>query len=286
MSPLGIGNRLSGRRRSTYRSVVTRAATVGELISLMEDIQARLDAEGDGRRHWHGVYRRGTVAVCNEIERGGFLDAAWLERWDLVFAEIYLEAMERWDRDEPPSGPWQVAFEATRDPSIPPLRHVLLGLNAHVNFDLPQALIGVISDEEFDNPEVMARRFADHRHVDEVLVVRVGTEDREIAAAERPGDRSLADRLLVPLNRAGSKRFLKEARRKVYDNAHQLSLARRRGPEALAARVSQLEELCRLRVADLRAPGQVLLKLTLRGFGVLLPDDPTSPAGGPRSSSL
>jgi len=251
---------------------VTRAATIGQLVSLMEDIQARLDAEDDARRHWHGVYRRGTVAVRNEIERGGFLDAAWLEAWDLVFADIYLEAMEQWDRGEAPSGPWQVAFEATRDPSIPPLRHVLLGLNAHVNFDLPQALIGVISDEEFDNPQVMARRFADHRHVDDVLVVRVGTEDREIAAAERPGDRRLVDKLLVPLNRAGSKRFLKEARRKVYDNARQLSLARRQGPEAMAARLSQLEELCRLRVADLRAPGQVLLKLTLRGFGVVLPE--------------
>ena len=30
----------------------------------------------------------------NEIEGGGFLDPAWLERWDLVFADIYLEAMK------------------------------------------------------------------------------------------------------------------------------------------------------------------------------------------------
>lgn len=250
---------------------MTRAATVNELIALMEDIQARLDAAGDGRRHWHGVYRRGTVAVRDEIERGGFQDAAWLERWDLVFADIYLEAMERWDRGEAPSGPWQVAFEATRDRAIPPLRHVLLGLNAHVNFDLPQALIGVISDEEWDDPATVARRYADHKHVDDVLVVRVASEDREIAAAERPGDRSLVDRVLVPLNRAGSRRFLKEARAKVYGNARQLSLARRQGPDQLAARLAQLEALCRARVADLRAPGQVLLKLTLRGFGVVLP---------------
>jgi hypothetical protein len=58
----------------------------------------------------------------------------------------------------------------------------------------------------------------------------------------------------------------------VYENARRLSLARRQGPEALAGRLAQLEDLCRARVADLRAPGQVLLKLTLRGFGVVLPD--------------
>lgn len=250
---------------------MTRAASIDELVSVMEDMQARLDASGDQRRHWHGVYRRGTIAVRDEIRRGGFLDAAWLERWDLVFADIYLNAMERWDCGQVPSGPWQVAFEAALDPAIPPLRHVLLGLNAHVNFDLPQALIAVISDEEFDDPEVMRRRFTDHKHVDDVLTVRVASEDRQIADAERAGDRSLADRLLVPLNRAGSKKFLKEARAKVYSNARLLSAARSNGPDALASRLAELEELCRDRVADLRAPGQVLLKLTFRGFGVVLP---------------
>src|SRR5215470_16235035 len=262
---------------------MARAASIEELIDLMQDMQDRLDADGDGRRHWHGVYRRGTIAVRDEIKRGGFADPAWMERWDLAFADIYLEAMRRWDRGQAPSGPWQVAFEATRDPTVPPLRNVLLGLNAHVNFDLPQALIAVISDDEWADPGLVRRRYADHKHIDDVLVVRVGTEDRQIAAAGRPGDRSLADRLLVPVNRAGSRRFLKEARAKVYGNARLLSASRRQGPEALAARIAQLEELCRARVADLRAPGQVLLKLAIRGFGVVLPADAgTAPGQGPR----
>jgi hypothetical protein len=248
-----------------------RCATIGDLIARMEEMQAHLDAGGDARRYWHGVYRRGTVAVRDEIRRGGFLDPDWLERWDLAFADIYLDAMEGWDRREAVSGPWQEAFAAGADQSVPPLRHVLLGLNAHVNFDLPQALLAVISDDEFEDPEVMRRRHADHKHVDDVLVVRVASEDQQIAAAERPGDRRLADRLLTPLNRAGSKKFLKEARAKVYDNARLLSKARRQGDSELAGRLAQLEMLCRARVADLRAPGQVLLKLTVHGFGVVLP---------------
>jgi hypothetical protein len=246
-------------------------ATIEDLIARMEDMQQRLDASGDGRRHWHGVYRRGTIAVRDEIKRGGFLDADWLERWDLAFADIYLAAMDGWDSGDRVTGPWQEAFEATQDLSVPPLRHVLFGLNAHVNFDLPQALLAVISDEEFDDPDLMRCRYADHKHVDDVLVVRVASEDRQLAAAERPGDRRLTDRLLTPLNRAGSRKFLKEARAKVYENARLLSQARRQGDDVLAARIAQLEELCRRRIANLRAPGQVLLKLTVRGFGVVLP---------------
>jgi hypothetical protein len=74
----------------------------------------------------------------------------------------------------------------------------------------------------------------------------------------------------VPANRAASKKFLREARAKVYGNAR-LSAARRQGPEPLADRITQLEYLSRARIADLSAPGQVLLKLALRGFGVVLP---------------
>jgi hypothetical protein len=84
------------------------------------------------------------------------------------------------------------------------------------------------------------------------------------------GKRSLLDRLLTPLNRAGTKRFLVEAREKVWRNAKVMSAARRQGPDALAGRIAELDALCSARVADLVAPGQVILKLARRGFGVLL----------------
>jgi hypothetical protein len=143
-------------------------------------------------------------------------------------------------------------------------------MNAHINYDLPQALLTVITDGEFDDPGLIARRAADHERIDDILASRVAAEDRELAKVEEPGERTLLDRMLQPFNRQGTKRFLKEARRKVWANARQLSLARRAGPQALSARLAELEELSRARVADLRAPGQVILKLARRGFGVEL----------------
>jgi hypothetical protein len=81
----------------------------------------------------------------------------------------------------------------------------------------------------------------------------------------------LLDRLLRPFNRLGTQRFLREARVKVWANAITLNRARRQGPAAYAARLAQLEELSAAKVADLQAPGQVLLKLAATGFGVRLP---------------
>ena len=57
---------------------------------------------------------------------------------------------------------------------------------------------------------------------------------------------------------------------KVWRNTRALSLARRQGPDALRARISELEGLCAVRVQDLVEPGQVLLKLARKGFGVVL----------------
>jgi hypothetical protein len=50
-----------------------------------------------------------------------------------------------------------------------------------------------------------------------------------------------------------------------------LSRARQQGPDAYASVLEQLEELSAAKVAALQAPGQVLLKLAVTGFGVRLP---------------
>ena len=167
-----------------------------------------------------------------------------------------------------PTRPWAIAFGAPAD--LPALRHVLLGMNAHINFDLPQALVAVISDEQFDDPVLLARRKADHRAIDTVLAARVAAEDDELTAISGPG--SLLDRLLRPLNQLSTKRFLREAREKVWANAIVLSRARRQGPGAYAAVLAQLEELSAAKLAALEAPGPVLLRLAATGFGVRLAD--------------
>jgi len=241
---------------------------------VIEDVLARmtallepLAAAGDKRRYFHATYQRTTVAVAEELRRGGFTDAGWVERWDVAFADLYLDALEADLAGGAPSRPWTIAFGAPA--GLPPLRHVLLGMNAHINYDLPQALLAVISDAEFDDAALLARREADHRAIDAVLAARVAAEDEELTALSGPPP--LLDRLLGPVNRLGTQRFLREARQKVWANAIALSRARRQGPDVYAGVLAQLEELSAAKVAALQAPGQVLLKLAATGFGVSLP---------------
>lgn len=250
-----------------------RPVTIEAIVERMEALLAPMVERDDELQHFHATYLRMTRAVREEIARGAFVDPEWVERWDVAFADLYLQPVEAWLRGETVPGPWRVAFEATRE-RLPHLRYVLLGMNAHINFDLPQALLAVIDDDEFDDDALVARRGADHRRIDDLLAQRVAEEDRLLKKVERPGERTVLDRALQPFNRAGTKRFLKEARRKVWRNARLLSEARRRGPEVLRARVAELEVLSKARVIDLRRPGQVLLRLARRGFGVELSSAP------------
>ena len=63
----------------------------------------------------------------------------------------------------------------------------------------------------------------------------------------------------------------------MWANTRLLDAARRQDAAAYAARLAELEKLSAAPVADLVAPGQVVLKLAVRGFGVRLPASPQGP---------
>jgi hypothetical protein len=239
---------------------------ITEMVARMQQRLEALPPELTHRRIFLGTYLRTTQAVGAAIDRAGFEDPDWVEAWDVTFAELYLDAHDGDIAGKPVARPWQLAFEAPAD--LPPLRHVLLGINAHVNYDLPQALLAVISDADFTDPVLMDRRRRDHERIDEVLASRVGAEDDELAAS---GAKVVLDRLLTPLNRLSSRRFLREARQKVWHNTAELQRARLEGSAEYSVRLAELELLSAAKIADLLAPGQVLLRLAVAGFGVTLP---------------
>ena len=244
-------------------------ASHDSIDAVVAAMQARLDAlrpEHEQRREFLGTYQRTTIAVGKAVAYGVFEDGPWVEDWDVAFADLYLRALDADLAGDRVPRPWRLAFEAR--PGLQPLQQVLLGINAHINYDLPQALLAVISDAEFADPGVLDKRRRDHERIDGVLSARVAAEDDELATKSA---RSLLDRLLQPLNQRASKRFLREARQKVWHNTGELQRARLAGPDAYAVRLAELELLSAAKIADLLAPGQVLLRLAVAGFGVVLP---------------
>jgi hypothetical protein len=242
-------------------------AAVAALVARMESLLVPLEEGHDPARFFLGTYLRTTRAVGAALGAGRFEDPAWVVEWDVDFAGFYLDALELHRKaPEAVPAPWRRAFGA--DAGLPPEAHVLLGMNAHINFDLPQSLVAVIPPEDFGSPSLLDRRRRDHERIDDVLARRVGEED--LALQRAGGRRTPVDRLLTPVNRQASRLFLREARRKVWINTRALHTARLEGPGAYAVRLADLEAVSAERVADLLRPGPVLVRLALHGFGVTL----------------
>ena len=243
-------------------------ADVAALIVRMTELLGGLEDDGDPARFFLGTYLRTTQAVATALAAGSFEDSDWVARWDVDFAGLYLDALDAY-RDDPatPPDPWRLAFGAR--PGLPPEAHVLLGMNAHINADLPQSLVRMIPPQDFADRPLLALRRRDHERIDAVLASRVAEED--LALELVGGRRTPVDRVLGPANRFASRLFLRESRRKVWVNARALHAARLAGPAAYAERVAELEAASADRVRDLLRPGPVLLRLAVRGFGVTLP---------------
>jgi hypothetical protein len=244
------------------------SGTIDGVVARMRERLEPLRRAGDPGRYFLSTYLRTTQAVADAVDDGQFEDPAWVEWWDVVFADLYLDALDAY-RADPASAPrpWRIAFSAPSD--APPVLHVLLGMNAHINYDLPQALLGVISPAQFSEPRLLSRRGRDHERIDTVLVARVADEDGELRAMSGP--RRALDKVLTPVNRRMTMRFLRESRRKVWLNTTALHDARVSGDDAYRRRLGELEVLSSARVRDLMAPGQVIVRLGVSGFGVLLP---------------
>jgi len=244
---------------------------VAALVARMAGLLGPLEKAGDPARFFLGTYLRTTRAVAAALDRGAFEDPQWVAEWDVDFAGLYVRALEGY-RNDPAvvPQPWCLAFGA--DPTLRPEAHVLLGMNAHINFDLPLSLIRMIAPGDFADADLMALRRRDHERIDDVLVGRVAEEDR--ALRDAGGRRTPLDRALGPANRIASRVFLREARRKVWANTAVLDDARQQGTDAYARRLIDLESASAERVRDLLRPGPVVLRLAVRGFGVVLPPAP------------
>ena len=121
-------------------AVRTPPHTVTEVLRIMDSIDA-VCVEGDGLKWFNWLYRHVTQAVEDRISAGGFADPAWLAELDVQFARLYFGALASALSGQPGPGCWRVLFECRDRAAIARIQFALAGINAHINHDLPQAIV-------------------------------------------------------------------------------------------------------------------------------------------------
>ena len=115
--------------------------TIDQAIAAMDRRIDRALETGDPSGYFTCVYRAVTGRVRDGILAGEFDDCARMERFDVAFARLYLDAADGLEKGTEISRSWRVAFEAP--PAALAIQHVMAGMNAHINLDLGLAAAGV-----------------------------------------------------------------------------------------------------------------------------------------------
>lgn len=95
---------------------------------------------GDGVGVFNRVYLRVTEMVLERLVAGDvFSDDAFMAALDVRFAGLWFSAYDASDGDEPKA--WAPLFSARSRSGVLPIQFALAGMNAHIEHDLPLAVV-------------------------------------------------------------------------------------------------------------------------------------------------
>lgn len=129
----------------------------------------RLEAElppGDGVRWFTHLYLAVTENVQQALRPHAFADPGFLERLDVVFAGLFFDACAK----PPPA--WAPLFESRSAKDVAPIQFALAGMNAHINRDLPVALVRTAEQAGLD----LGHADAEHADFTKVNALLAATE--------------------------------------------------------------------------------------------------------------
>ena len=176
--------------------VSTPFASVADVDERLARTESYLRERGDRRAVFLTVYSRMTATVRDAIDDGAFIDSEWAASYLVAFAERYRRALAAFERRAFASlpRPWLIAFVAAARGETLVAQDALLGINAHITYDLTYALGDVGIDPDRD-----AKR-ADHDRINAILARLVQTAQDALVEAYAAVGIAGIDRLLDPLD--------------------------------------------------------------------------------------
>ena len=125
---------------SLLAAVETAPGSIAEVVAMLGAIEAAC-SDGDGLKWFNWLYLRVTQAVQARVNSAGFEDCAWIAALDVDFAGFYFAAIRSSLNGTATPGCWKALFDRRDQPSVARIQFAFCGMNAHINHDLPQAIV-------------------------------------------------------------------------------------------------------------------------------------------------
>jgi hypothetical protein len=128
----------------SYPGAVTAGPINGELEEMIDWSRIRASRMG----YFAALYTHVELAIDTACARDEFTHPDLLARVNERFFRRYFAAFGERRHGLPASGPWQAAFDAGESDRLCVVQHLLLGMNAHINYDLPIAVADALDPDE------------------------------------------------------------------------------------------------------------------------------------------
>ena len=123
--------------------------SIDDVVGILENVDA-LCADDDGLKWFNWLYLQVTLAVQARVSAAGsFADPVWIAALDVDFAGFYLGAIHAALGSGTAPGCWQAVFNVRNQPAETRIQFALAGMNAHINHDLPQAVVATCQARGF-----------------------------------------------------------------------------------------------------------------------------------------
>jgi hypothetical protein len=135
-------------------------------IARMQAIGAALPA-ADGFACFNRMYLDVTSQVYSQLGQGFYADPAFMTELDVNFANLYFAAADVTGAPAAVPVAWRPLAERRAEAGIEPIQFALAGMNAHINHDLPVAVVSTCTALA-TSPEA-GQHYADYQKVDRLL---------------------------------------------------------------------------------------------------------------------
>jgi hypothetical protein len=196
-----------------------------EILRQMDQQVLTWQSNQDKRHVFLNCYRMMTANMLEAVDANQFHDSEWVKKLLHRFAEYYFNALEQYERNEEAPAVWKQVHDSSCKSNLHLLQCLILGVNAHINYDLVLTLDEMLRHEWQNlSDEQKKKRFEDHCTVNDIIGSTIDAVQDEILAPADPFMRFI-DKAMGRMDEYLLSIMITKWRHQVWKNAHEMMLA-------------------------------------------------------------
>lgn len=179
------------------------------------------DTQKDARAIFLHCYRMMTSNMLIAIEAQRFHDNDWVDQLLHRFADYYFEALACYDCGDKVPPIWLYTHQKAAENELHTIQHLLLGVNAHINYDLVLTLHEILAPEwPHLSASAKKERYEDHCLVNTIIAESIDQVQDDVIEKYAP-EMDWVDKLMGRLDEKLISMMITRWRNKVWERAIQ-----------------------------------------------------------------